>query len=449
MTTTEQFPTTNVPRSDFDGLVLTPGTDGYDSARSVWNGMIDHRPALIVQCASINDVVTAIRTARERDLEIGVRCGGHNVAGLAVPHGGLMIDLTGLAGIIVDPVKRRATVQGGAMLGALDRATQRFGLATTAGNVSHTGVGGLTLGGGMGWLARQHGLTCDNVVSYTVVTANGELVRASADEHPDLFWGLRGGGGNFGIVVEFEFRLHPVGTRTLVADLTFPLERAAEALRGWRDLAEQAPRPATLTAEISGDTVTLGYVWVGEPQAGRSLLPALRAIGVPDGEAVRELSYLALQTRDDSIEGHSYRRYWKGHYLPELTDSAITALLERDPTDPALPGVSLQAYGGAIADIDDHATAFSHRRTRFEYVAAVKWTDPDEDSLRMGAARRAAAKLDRFATGAYVNALSDEGASGVRRAYSDTQRARLTAVKDAYDPDNIFHLNHNIAPSAH
>ena len=447
MNTTEQFPTTNVPHSDFDGLVLTPGTEGYDSARSVWNGMIDHRPALIVRCASINDVVTAIRTARERDLEIGVRCGGHNVAGLAVPHGGLMIDLTGLADITVDPVTRRATVQGGAMLGALDRATQRFGLATTAGNVSHTGVGGLTLGGGMGWLARQHGLTCDNVVSYTVVTANGELVRASADEHPDLFWGLRGGGGNFGIVVEFEFRLHPVGTRAVVADLTFPLERAAGALRGWRDLAEQAPRPATLTAEISGDTVTLGYVWVGEPRAGRSLLPALRAIGAPVGERVRELSYLALQTRDDSIEGHSYRRYWKGHYLPELTDGAITALLDRDLTDPALPGVSLQAYGGAIADVDDHATAFSHRRARFEYVAAVKWSDPNEDSLRMGAARKAAAKLDRFATGAYINALSDEGAAGVRRAYSDTQRARLTTVKDAYDPDNIFHLNHNIAPS--
>jgi FAD/FMN-containing dehydrogenase len=441
--------TTTAPHatSDFDGLVLAPGSLGYDAARSVWNGMIDHRPALIVRCASVNDVVMAIRTARDRDLEIGVRCGGHNIAGLAVPHGGLMIDLTGLAAVTVDPVKRRARVQGGAMLGALDRASQRFGLATTAGNVSHTGVGGLTLGGGMGWLARQHGLTCDNVVSCTVVTANGELVRASADEHPDLFWGLRGGGGNFGIVVEFEFRLHPVGTRTLVADLTFPLDRAAGPFRGWRDLAEQAPRPATLTAEISGDTVTLGYVWVGDPDAGRSLLPALRTIDEPDGEAVGELSYLALQTRDDNIEGHSYRRYWKGHYLRELTNSAIGALLDRDPTDPTVPGVSLQAYGGAIADFDEHATAFSHRRTRFEYVAAVKWSDPDEDNLRMTAARETAAKLDRFAAGAYVNALSDEGATGVRRAYSGTQRARLTAVKDAYDPDNVFHLNHNIAPS--
>src|SRR5262250_58136 len=448
MTTTAQFPAaTTVRRAHFDGRVLTPGTRGYDSARSVWNGMIDHRPKLIVCCASVDDVVTAVRTARECDLEIGVRCGGHNIAGLAVPHDGLMIDLTTLGSVTVDPVARRAQVQGGTMLGALDRATQSFGLATTAGNVSHTGVGGLTLGGGMGWLARQYGLTCDNVVSCTVVTADGDVVRASADEHPDMFWGLRGGGGNFGIVVEFEFRLHPVGTRTLVTELTFPLDSAAAALRGWRDLAEEAARQATPTAEISGDTVTLGYVWVGDPQAGRTMLPALRSVGVPDGEAVRELSYTELQTRDDSIEGHAYRHYWKRHYLPELSDGAIGALVDRDPADAALPGVSLQAYGGAIADVGEDATAFSHRHTRFEYVAAVKWSDPGEDGLRMGAARRAAAKLDPFAAGAYVNALSDEGASGVRRAYSEAKRARLTAVKDAYDPGNVFHLNHNIAPT--
>ncbi|MGH3285353.1 MAG: FAD-binding oxidoreductase [Streptosporangiaceae bacterium] len=449
MTTTARFPATTVHGSPFDGQVLTPGTRGYDSARSVWNAMIDHRPKLILRCASVGDVVAAVRTARERDLEIGLRCGGHNIAGHAVPDGGLMIDLTTMGRVAVDPVTRRARVQGGAMLGALDRASQSFGLATTAGNVSHTGVGGLTLGGGMGWLARQYGLTCDNVVSCTVVTADGDVVRASADEHPDLFWGLRGGGGNFGIVVEFEFRLHPAGTQTLVAELTFPLDRAGAALRGWRDLAEEAARPATLTAEISGDTVTLGYVWAGDPEAGRAMLPALRSIGVPSGEVVRELSYLTLQTRDDSIEGHAYRRYWKGHYLPDLSDGAIGALTDRDLADATVPGVSLQAYGGAIADVDDDATAFSHRGTRFEYVAAVRWSDPGEDSLRMGAARREAAKLDPFAVGAYVNALSDEGASGVRRAYSDAKRARLTAVKDAYDPANVFHLNHNLAPSRH
>ena len=448
MTTTAQLATT-IRRSHFDGQVLTPGTRGYDSARSVWNGMIDHRPKLIARCASVDDVVTAVRAARECDLEIGVRCGGHNIAGLAVPHGGLMIDLTALGRVTVDPVTRRARVQGGAMLGALDRATQPFGLATTAGNVSHTGVGGLTLGGGMGWLARQHGLTCDNVVSCTVATADGDVVRASTDEHPDLFWGLCGGGGNFGIVVEFEFRLHPTGTRTLVTELTFPLDRAATALHGWRDLAEEAPRQATMTADISGDTVTLGYVWAGDPEAGRAMLPALLSIGVPSGEVVREISYLELQTRDDSIEGYAYRRYWKGHYLPELSDGAVGALMDRDPAEAALPDVSLQAYGGAIADVDEDATAFSHRRTRFEYVAAAAWSDPGEDGLRMGAARRAAAKLDPFAAGAYVNTLSDEGASGVRRAYSEAKRARLTAVKDAYDPDNVFHLNHNIAPTGH
>jgi len=274
-------------------------------------------------------------------------------------------------------------------------------------------------------------------------------VRASADEHPDLFWGLRGGGGNFGIVVEFEFRLHPVGTRALAVELTFPFDRAAAALRGWRDLAEEAARQATPTAEISGDAVTLGYVWVGDPEDGRAMLPALRSIGLPDSEVVRELSYTELQTRDDSIEGHTYRRYWKGHYLPELSDDAIGALVDRDPADASLPGVGLQAYGGAIADVGDDETAFSYRHTRFEYVAAVKWSDPAEDSLRMGAARHAAAKLEPFAVGAYVNALSDEGASGVRRAYSEAKRARLTAVKDTYDPGNVFHLNHNIAPTGH
>jgi FAD/FMN-containing dehydrogenase len=447
MTTTAQLPATTVHRSRFDGQVLTPGSRGYDSARSVWNGMIDHRPKLIAGCASVRDVVTAVRAAREHDLEIGVRCGGHNIAGLAVPHDGLMIDLTAMSRVTVDPATRRARVQGGAMLGALDRATQPFGLATTAGNVSHTGVGGLTLGGGMGWLARQHGLTCDNVLSCIVVTADGDVVRASADEHPDLFWGLRGGGGNFGIVVEFEFRLHNVGTRALAVELFFPLDRAAAALRGWRDLAEEAARPATMTAEVSGGTVTLGYVWAGDPDAGRAMLPALRSLGVPSGEVVRELSYTELQTRDDSIEGHAYRRYWKGHYLPALPDGAIAALVDRDPADVTLPGVSLQAYGGAIADVDDDATAFSHRHTRFEYVAAVKWSDPGEDGLRMGGARRAAARLEPFAAGAYVNALSDEGASGVARAYHQAKRARLTAVKDAYDPGNVFHLNHNITPS--
>src|SRR6266566_9600658 len=275
--------------SVLDGQLLLPGDAGYDEARTVWNALVDRRPAMIARCASVADVVTAVRTARDLDLEIGIRCGGHSALGFAVPDQGLMIDLSPMGGVRVDPARQRAWVQGGALLGALDTAAQRYGLATTAGNVSHTGVGGLTLGGGMGWLARQYRLTCDNVISFQVVTADGEVVRASRHSHPDLYWALRGGGGNFGIVVEFEFRLHPVGTRALLAELTFPLDRAAAALRGWRDLAEEAARQATPTAEISGNTVTLGFVWVGDPEAGRTMLPALRSVGVPDGEEIREL----------------------------------------------------------------------------------------------------------------------------------------------------------------
>src|SRR6266436_2146206 len=209
--------------SALDGQLLLPGDAGYDDTRTVWNALVDRRPAMIVRCASVGDVVTAVRTARDLDLEIGIRCGGHSALGFAVPDGGLMIDLSPMGGVRVDPVRRRAWVQGGALLGALDTAAQRYGLATTAGNVSHTGVGGLTLGGGMGWLARRYGLACDNVVGYTIVTAAGEILRVTADEHPDLFWGLRGGGGNFGIVTEFEFRLHATGTRTLVTELAFDL----------------------------------------------------------------------------------------------------------------------------------------------------------------------------------------------------------------------------------
>lgn len=427
-----------------DRLVL-PGDRHYDRVRSVWNAMVDRRPRMIVRCAGADDVAAAVRLARELDLEIGVRCGGHSVLGMSVPEDGLMIDLTPMGAVSVDPAARRARVQGGALLGALDVAAQEHGLATTAGNVSHTGVGGLTLGGGMGWLARQYGLTCDNVVSYELVTASGERLRVSRDEHPELFWGLRGGGGNFGIVTEFEFRLHPAGTRAYVAELTHPLDRAASVLRGWRDLSDEAPRQATFTASMGRGLATVGYVWAGPTEHAADLLPSLRSLGVSVTENVGELSYVELQTREDSPEGHAYRRYWKGHYVRGLPDEAIDAMVEHGGVD---MGVSLQAYGGAIADVPDDDSAFSQRDAAFEYVAAARWSDPAEDAERMAVARRTAAAIEPFSSGAYVNALSDEGAAGVRRAYRPAKLDRLTAVKSAYDPDNVFHLNHNIAPAA-
>jgi FAD/FMN-containing dehydrogenase len=423
--------------------ILRPGEVGYDEARQVWNAMVDRRPAMIARCRETKDVVAAISLARREGLEIGVRCGGHSVVGHAVPEGGLMVDLRPMGGVRVDPERRRAWVQGGALLAALDAATQPHGLATTAGNVSHTGVGGLTLGGGMGWLARQHGLSCDNVVSFELVTATGDVARASAEENAELFWGLRGGGGNFGVVTEFEFRLHHTGTQALSVEFDFPAAMAAPAIARWRDLSAIAPRRATYASTVLDGVATLGFVWIGDPEDGREHARALESLGRPLDRRVVELSYLDLQRREDSIAGHALRRYWKGHYFPELPDAAIDALLAHDSS----VGASLQAHGGAIADVPDEATAFSQRGTAFEYVGAARWTDPAEDETRIANARESAARLDRFASGVYVNVLGDEGVAGIRRAYPPEKLARLTALKDALDPDNVFHLNQNIPPT--
>jgi FAD/FMN-containing dehydrogenase len=450
----------------FAGEVLAQGADGYEASRLVWNAMVDRRPALIARCTSPSDVVAALRYGRAHGVEVGVRCGGHSVVGISVPDGGLMLDLSPMDGVSVDPDRRTARIGGGALLGVLDRATQPYGLATTAGNVSHTGVGGLTLGGGMGWLARRFGLTCDNVTAVELVSAGGELVRASETENPDLFWGLRGGGGNFGVATAFELRLHDVGTAALLTDLFYRPEEAPAAMRVWRDLLPEAPRQATFTAwvgtsgpwpylppELHGRwLVSVGYVWVGDPAAGRDLLAAVRDAAPPLAERVQELSYLELQTMDDNVEGHRWRRYWKGHYLRALPNAAIDAFISRGvgPGDPVdlglLPRASLQAYGGAISDVGSDETAFAHRETQVEFVAAAQWTDPAEDGARIAAARRFGAAIEPFATGAYVNSLSDEGAEGVRRAYGPEKLARLVTLKRRYDPENVFRRNHNIAP---
>ncbi|MGW9631436.1 FAD-binding oxidoreductase [Agromyces sp. NPDC055520] len=436
---------------DIAGTVLEPGDDGYDEARRVWNGMIDRHPRFIVRCADAADVATAIRFATRHDLEIGVRCGGHGIVGHAVPDDGLMIDLRPMGDVQVDAARRRARVQGGALLGALDRASQQHGLATTAGNVSHTGVGGLTLGGGMGWLARRVGLACDNVVAFEVVAASGERLRVDPDSHPELDWALRGGGGNFGVVTEFEFALHPEPGDAMAVEFHYPIEQdaSATAMRVWRDLSVEAPREATFTATISGGTVALGFVWVGDPDTARphidELEQRLGEAATPASTSIAPLGYLELQTREDDAEGHAWRRYWKGHYFRALDDDLIDALLARDGE--WQPDVSLQAYGGAIADVPRDATAFSGRDAAFEFVAASRWRSPDDDAPRMAAARRYASTMDGYASGAYVNVLGDDGEAGIRRAYPHDQLARLTAVKDAYDPGNVFHLNQNIRPT--
>src|SRR5947209_11569884 len=320
---------TRIP--EFGGDLILPGDGSYDRNRAVWNGIVDRRPAAILRCASSRDVIAAVRFARDASLEIAVKCGGHSVLGLSVPDGGVMIDLSPMSAVRVDPTQRKAWVGGGSLLKNLDVAAGEHGLATTAGNVSHTGVGGLTLGGGMGWLARQFGLSCDNVEAYTVVTADGRVVRASESENPDLFWGLRGGGGNFGIVTEFEFRLHPVGGRALVVDLVFDRAKARDALLGWRDLLPDAPRAATLTASattVGGvPIVNVGCVWVGDTAEGHRYLSTFRELGKSTTERVREMSYVELQSISDDPNSHGVRRYSKGHYLTELSDDAIDAFV--------------------------------------------------------------------------------------------------------------------------
>jgi FAD/FMN-containing dehydrogenase len=456
----------------FSGELVQPGDAAYDAHREIWNAMVDRRPALIARCTSAEDVAATIRHGRAAGLEIAVKCGGHGVLGFSVPEGGLMIDLTPMGDVRVDPEAKRAWVQGGSLLRTLDRTTEPHGLATTAGNVSHTGVGGLTLGGGMGWLARQFGLACDNVESYTVVTADGATIRATATENSDLFWGLRGGGGNFGVVTEFEFRLHPTTGRALLVDLYFdPFDPATVgAFRAWRDLLADAPRQATLTSDTmtAGEppflprhlhgrpVVTAGFVWTGEMSDAHQYLDTFRQrIGGAVVEQVEEMRYVDLQSSGDERHHHGLRRYSAGHYLAEFSDAAIDAYLGRgipaagpEPDWSVMPGGGLQAYGGAIAEIGENESAFSFRNTLVEFFSGETWADPAEDADRMAVARAWATTIEPFSTGTYVNVISDPGNESVGRAYNASNLARLAELKRKYDPDNVFHLNQNIRPAA-
>jgi FAD/FMN-containing dehydrogenase len=452
--------TVEVLRARFRGALLRPGEEGYDEARRVWNGAIDRHPALIARCVGTDDVVEAIRFARERDLLVSVRGGGHAVAGHAVCEGGIMIDLSLMKGVRTDPEARTARAAGGALWSDLDRATQPFGLATTGGIVSHTGIGGLTLGRGLGHLMRRIGLTVDNLESVDLVTADAQ--RLHVDAETELFWGLRGGGGNFGIATAFEYRLHSIGPMVLGGPIFWPLADGPEVLRFMRDFAIAAPdelgivilaRPAPPSPFLPPDQygkpiVGLLLVWTGDPAEGQRVIAPLRALGTPIADFVRPVPYLFVQSLLDAGNPHGAHYYWRSQRLPELTDEVIDVLLAHTEsmTSP-LSYIGGFAMGGAVTRVDPDATAVGQRNPGFEINAVAAWPAANPDGKRHVAwVRTLWEALRPHTTGVYANFLSDEDSAGVAWAYG-SRLERLTALKDRYDPTNFFRLNANIPPS--
>jgi FAD/FMN-containing dehydrogenase len=450
----------------FGGQVVRPGDRGYDLARSVWNAAVDHRPALIARCRTADDVAAALLHARESGLEVGVRGGGHNYAGNAVPDGGLTIDLTPIAHAVVDPSARRVRCGGGARQADLDAATQRHGLAVTGGTISHTGVGGLTLGGGMGWLTHRCGLAIDNLASAQVVLPDGRVVRAAPDEHPDLFWAIRGGGGNFGVVTEFEFRLRAVGPAMHVGLLFWDLDRAGSALRVARDVADGLTRdagalivalnapPAPFVPEAHHFTPGIALLVGGfaGARAHADLLAQARAALPPLFEFVTELPYTAVQSMLDEAAPYGVMHaYNKALFLDELADGAIDVLAAALParTSP-LSVVPIFPLGGAFADVDDDATAFGGRRSS-RYAVNMDAIAPDADGMAADRAwvRSLWSELRPFAAdaGSYVNFMTDPEPDRVRASYGVRKYERLAAIKAEYDPDNVLHRNANIVPA--
>lgn len=448
-------------RARFRGALLRPGEEGYEEARRVWNGAIDRRPALVARCAGADDVVEAVRFARERELPVSVRGGGHAVAGHAVCDGGLMIDLSLMKSIRVDPQARTARAAGGVLWAELDRATQRFGLATTGGIISHTGIGGLTLGGGLGHLMRKHGLTVDNLLSVDLVTSDAERMHVDGESGPDLFWGLRGGGGNFGIATSLEYRLHPVGPIVLGGPIFWPLADAPEVLRCVRDFAPGAPDELGITIavrlappmpflppeEYGKPVVGLVLVWAGDVAEGQKAIAPLREIASPIADVVRPVPYLSIQSMLDGGAPHGMHYYWKSHRLPNLSDEVIDVLVGRvERITSPFSQISGWAVGGAVSRTDPEATAVGEREVGFEINIVSAWQPPDPDGPRHTAwVREGWEALRPQSTGVYANFISDEGAAGVEAAYGERLQ-RLTALKDRYDPTNFFRLNANIPP---
>ncbi len=449
-------------RARFRGALLRPGEEGYDEARRVWNGAIDRHPALIARCVGADDVVEAVRFARERELLLSVRGGGHAVAGHAVCDGGVTIDLSLMKAVRVDPGARAVRAAGGLLWSELDRATQPFGLATTGGIISHTGIGGLTLGGGLGHLMRKHGLTVDNLLAVELVTADGEQVRVDSESDPELFWGLRGGGGNFGIATAFEYRLHPVGPLVLGGPVFWPFAAAPRVLRFLRDFAPEAaaelgiamsmmlapPLPFLAPEHVGTPVLALVLAWAGDLAAGERAIAPLRAAAPPLADAVGRLPYVALQSMLDGGAPHGRHYYWKAHRLPGLSDDAVEVLCESMRTMPTpFSQISGWAMGGAVTRVDPGATAVGEREVGFDLSLAAAWPPADPDGAGHTAwVREGWDALRPHSVGVYANFISDEGASGVEAAYGD-RLARLTALKDRVDPTNVFRHNANIPPS--
>ncbi len=446
----------------FRGELIRRGDPTYDGARRVWNGVIDRYPALIARCTGVADVLAAVRFARERELVVAVRGGGHNVAGTAVCDDGVVIDLSPMKAMWVDPVARTARAQPGLLWGEFDHETQPFGLATPGGIVSHTGVSGLTLGGGLGWLMRRYGLTCDNLLSADVVTADGELVRASAEENADLFWGLRGGGGNFGIVTSFQYRLHPVGPTVLAGVILHPAARAREVLDFYRHyiasapdelmtivVLRKAPPAPFLPAEIHGQPVVIiGVCYAGPVEEGERVVTPLRRFGEPLADLIQPTPYASHQAMIDATVPHGLGYYWKSEYLPPLSDALIATLTEH-AWRVATPAsyTAIFHMGGAVGREDPEGSAFEDRRATHAMTIDGVWSDHAASGACIAWARTFWEAVRPYSTGrVYVNFLGEEGQDRVRQAYGAVKYERLRALKRKYDPTNFFRVNQNIVP---
>lgn len=439
----------------FRGQVLRPGDEGYEAARQVWNGNIDRRPALIARCSGVADVLAAVNYARDNGLLVAVRGGGHNAAGYATCDGGIVIDLTPMKGIRVDPHNRTARAEAGVLWVEFDRETQAFGLATTGGTVSNTGIAGLTLGGGEGWLQSEHGLTCDNLLSADVVLADGRFVTASAESNPDLFWALRGGGGNFGIVTSFEFKLHPVGPLVMGGMVLHPMAEAREVLRFYREFAAGLPDEAAAAAALmtSPDGVPLAaliLVHNGSIEDGQRILEPARRFGTPVADLVEPMPYLVRQTLlDAGFAAHGVQRYWKSGYAETLSDEIIDALVEGALTFTSpMSAIAVLPFGGASARVAPDATAFALRRVQSDLNVVAQWTDPAESERHIAWVRQVWGRIEPLTGGsAYINHIAgDDRPERIRASYG-TNYARLVEVKTRYDSTNLFRLNPNIKPA--